>query len=203
MDAIRRWIMDPNRQPNKVVADAIEGLLTKATAAETSADNHDSDITTLQADITALQTSVATAQATAEEASLLAPVQWLDPDIVVQLVQQSDASNSAPITAAEALSANTLVNLYAGGARKADDSLGYEAHGWVSASYAAGETATVYFSGTIEGLTGLSVGPAWLSTAGGITQTPPAAANYSQIVGVVLPSGTGMVFAPRYSIGQN
>jgi hypothetical protein len=49
MDAIRRWIMDPNRQPNQVVANALEALLTTARTADTTSSGHTTEIAALQA----------------------------------------------------------------------------------------------------------------------------------------------------------
>jgi len=94
------------------------------------------------------------------------------------------------ILTSEALVAGNLVNIYnnAGVAnvRKADATVvGKEAHGFVLASFSSGTSATVYFEGTVTGLTGLTAGKNFLATtAGGSTATAPAATgNVVQIVG--------------------
>lgn len=89
MDAIRRWIMDPNRQPNKVVADAIQALLTTATTASTTASGSATDIATLQDEIATLQADMSTLQSERDEASLLVPIQYFDP---AQILSVTDAA---------------------------------------------------------------------------------------------------------------
>lgn len=86
---IRRWIMDPNRQPNKSVADAFEALLATANAASTAADSHDGDITTLQATVATLQTDIATLQAERDDASLLVPIQYFEPAQVLAVTDNA------------------------------------------------------------------------------------------------------------------
>lgn len=97
-------------------------------------------------------------------------------------------------TASEALSAGNLVNIYDNGGtlscRKADASGGRAkaADGFVKAAVSSGQTASVYRTGTVTGLTGLTVGAEyWLSgtTAGGVQLPPiPTATGYiAQSVG--------------------
>jgi hypothetical protein len=81
-------------------------------------------------------------------------------------------------TASEAISAGNFVNLYANSGvfsvRKADNSNGREAHGFVLAAVASAGTATVYQLGELNSsLSGLTVGADyWLGTGGGIIATP-------------------------------
>jgi hypothetical protein len=94
------------------------------------------------------------------------------------------------ITASEALSAGDVINVHDSTGpkvRKADaTSVGKEAHGFVLAAVANAASATVYLSGTLSGLTGLTVGANYFlaTTAGGVTATPPSAAgNVNQYIG--------------------
>ena len=86
----------------------------------------------------------------------------------------------AVVAASENLGAGDLVNVYDDSgtpkARKADASTaGKHAHGFVLDSVSSGANATVYFEGTIIGLTNVTAGDLYLSatTAGTFTATPP------------------------------
>jgi hypothetical protein len=104
--------------------------------------------------------------------------------------------SSAQPLASEALAAGDLVNLWDNGTdddaqvRKADaDSAGKEAHGFVLSAYSQGDRATVYFEGTVTGLTGKSPGARQFlsATAGEMTETAPTGANViSQCVGIAI-----------------
>ena len=103
----------------------------------------------------------------------------------------------------ESFSAGDLVNIFDSTgtcARKADASTeGKEAVGFVISSVTAGNPATVYFEGTITGLTGLTVGSRqYLDTtsAGGTTETAPSTtSNVVQFIGIAL-SATEISFEP-------
>jgi hypothetical protein len=105
------------------------------------------------------------------------------------------------ILASEAIAAGALVDVYnnAGvlNVRNASATAsGKEADGFTLAAIASGASGTVYFEGTITGLTGLTIGGrCYLGTAGGaVVQTPPAASgNVLQFVGVAL-SATEVTF---------
>lgn len=113
----------------------------------------------------------------------------------------------AVILTSEALSANDLVNVWNDGgtakARKADAAAdGKEAMGFVKAAFGAGVNATVYFEGTIAGLTGLTPGRAFLSdSVPGTAQAavPVGAGKVAQIVGFAL-SATELNFEPNEAI---
>jgi hypothetical protein len=81
-------------------------------------------------------------------------------------------------TASEALSAGDFVNLYSNAsvfsARRADNSNGRPAHGFVLAAVANAGQATVYQLGEVNsGHSGLTVGADyWLGTVGGVIDTP-------------------------------
>ena len=98
-------------------------------------------------------------------------------------------ADTQTITASEALSAGDLVNIHnSSGAkvRKADATTsGKEAHGFVLAGVSNGASATVYFEGTITGLSGLTAGVQYLATtAGQATATAPSGSgNVVQRVG--------------------
>lgn len=107
---------------------------------------------------------------------------------------------SASIVAGEALSAGNLINIYSDAGtfkvRKAEaDVSGREAHGYVSSSASSGANATVYFAGTITGLTGLTPGIVYLSaTPGAVTNTAPSTSGHTvQKVGVAV-SATSIAF---------
>lgn len=108
------------------------------------------------------------------------------------------------ITTSEILAAGDLVNIHSATGtkvRKADASNGREAHGFVIAGFGSAAAATVYFEGTISGLTGLTEGAkVYLGTTGQITATPPTTAGHiSQRVGVAL-SATEVSFEPQRTI---
>ena len=102
-------------------------------------------------------------------------------------------ADTALLPASEALSAGNLVNVWndAGVARvrKADGAggTGKKCHGFVLSGVSSGANATVYFEGTITGLSGLVAGDVFLSaiTPGLATGTPPATAgHFVQRIGV-------------------
>ena len=105
-------------------------------------------------------------------------------------------ADTQTITASEALSAGDLVNVHnSSGAkvRKADaTTAGKEAHGFVLAGVSNGASATVYFEGTITGLSSLTAGVQYLSTtAGASTATAPSGSgNAVQRVGVATSATT-------------
>lgn len=110
-------------------------------------------------------------------------------------------ADTQSITTSEALAAGDLVNIHnstGAKARKADaTTAGKEAHGFVLASAGSGAAATVYFEGTITGLTGLTPGNQFLATTAGTSdETPPnTSGNVIQKVGVAT-SATTLNFEP-------
>jgi hypothetical protein len=113
------------------------------------------------------------------------------------------SADTKTLTASEALVAGNLVNieLTTGQVRKADASNGREADGFVIASFASAAAATVYFEGTVTGLSGLTPGAKlYLGTAGGVTATPPTTAGHiSQRVGKAT-SATEVTFEPQRTV---
>lgn len=111
------------------------------------------------------------------------------------------------ITTSEALAAGDLVNIHNSSgekARKADASGGVakKAHGFVLAAVASGASATVYFEGTITGLSSLTPGATQFlgATAGVRTETAPTTATHIvQEVGVAV-SATELSFEPQRPI---
>jgi hypothetical protein len=98
--------------------------------------------------------------------------------------------DTVEVVAFEALAAGDFVNVYnASGTakcRKANaTAVGKEAHGFVIEAFDADETATIYFEGTNNFVAGLSHGPVFLSTTGGLaTSTAPAGSgNIVQRIG--------------------
>lgn len=93
------------------------------------------------------------------------------------------------IVTSEALSAGDWVNIHnstGAKARKADaSSVGKEAHGFVLSAFASGASATVYFEGTNNQVTGQTAGVVFLSTTPGIgsATAPSAAGNIVQRIG--------------------
>jgi hypothetical protein len=106
------------------------------------------------------------------------------------------------LTASEAITAPALVNIWnssgAAKVRNANASTsGKEAHGYVVTSVSSGGTATVYASGDVTGLSGLTAGEQYLAaTAGQVTATAPTGTG--QIVQRVgfAHSSTAMTFEP-------
>jgi hypothetical protein len=94
------------------------------------------------------------------------------------------AADTAAVVASEALAAGDYVNVWNDGGtpkvRKADGSTtGKEAHGFVIAGFASAATATVYFEGSNNQVTGQTAGNVYLSaaTAGLGTTTAPSTAG--------------------------
>lgn len=92
-------------------------------------------------------------------------------------------ADTAVITASEALAAGDFVNVWnSTGAkvRKADASTaGKEAHGFVKAAVSSSASATVYFEGPNDNVTGQTPGVVFLSAAtpGAATSTAPSGAG--------------------------
>jgi hypothetical protein len=110
------------------------------------------------------------------------------------------------IQASEALAAGDVVSIHVSGGdrvRKADATAeGKEAHGFVLAGVANGANATVYFGGTLSGLSGLTAGARYYlhTTPGAVTNAAPSAAgNVSQLVGIAV-SATELDFYPEQPI---
>lgn len=101
-------------------------------------------------------------------------------------------ADTASIQASENLAAGDFVNIWNSSgarARKADASVsGKEAHGFVLSAVTSGNQATVYFEGTNNQKTGLTVGARqYLSASvpGGTVETPPTGAgNVVQYLGI-------------------
>lgn len=117
-------------------------------------------------------------------------------------------ADTKSLTASENLSAGDLVNVWndsgTAKARKADaSSASKRAHGFVLSSVTSGATATVYFEGTITGLSSLTIaGTYFLSgtTPGIITTTAPSTATHIvQQIGVAI-SATELSFEPQQPI---
>lgn len=114
-------------------------------------------------------------------------------------------ADTKSIVASEALTAGNVVNVWDNSGtvnvRKADASsasVGKRAVGYVLANVSNSASATVYFDGTITGLSGLTIGvPYYLSgTAGAITPTAPTTSGYTvQEVGWAI-SATELSFEP-------
>lgn len=108
------------------------------------------------------------------------------------------------IICSESLAAGNVVNIWNDGGtekvRKADaTTVGKEVHGYVNAAYTSGDSAAVYASDKITGLSGKTAGARqYLSTTPGVlTQTAPTAVgNISQCVGVAH-NATSVRFAPE------
>lgn len=112
------------------------------------------------------------------------------------------------LPASENLAAGDLVNLWTDtGAikvRKADAATsGKEAVGFVLSAVTSGNDATVYFDGTITGLSGLTPGAKYYlsaATAGAIVSTAPTTSgNIVQEVGYAL-AATELTFEPKASV---
>lgn len=100
-------------------------------------------------------------------------------------------ADTIAIVASENLAGGDFVNIFDDGgtpsARKADAATGKEAHGFVLDAVTLGGTATVYFEGNNDSVTGATVGRVFLSagTSGAFTSTPPTGSgNIVQVVGV-------------------
>ncbi len=114
------------------------------------------------------------------------------------------------MVASEALAAGAIVNVWnnAGtqNARNADNgSVSKPAVGYSPAAVASGANATIYFSGIISGLSGLTPGATYfLGAAGAVVlaaSLPTASGSLTQAVGVAI-SPTQLQFNPGLLIGN-
>lgn len=102
-------------------------------------------------------------------------------------------------TASESISAGDFVNLYNNTGtltvRKADNSNGRDAKGFVLSAISNAATGTVYLSGQNTSVTALTPGTAYyLSTSGGVTTTAPTASGtIIQLLGYTL-AATNLLF---------
>lgn len=123
-------------------------------------------------------------------------------------IEAEDAfpGTAVSLPASETITAPALVNVWnnAGVAslRNANGALGFEAHGFVSQSIVSTALGQIFFSGLIEGLSGLTGGAAYLAaTAGGVTSTPLSnPGDTSQVVGIAV-SSTAINFSPQTPVG--
>jgi hypothetical protein len=121
----------------------------------------------------------------------------------ITMMPNGVGADISTITASESIAAGALVNVYqvsgATKVRNADGTTaGKEAHGYVLSAYSASDSAMVYFTGIITGLSGLTQGPVFLSdsTLGGISGTGATTANHVyQQVGIAL-SASSVLFQP-------
>jgi hypothetical protein len=108
-----------------------------------------------------------------------------------------NTGHSIEVQASENLTAGQLVNLWDSSgarARRANAATSRDAYGYVLEDCLSGDPARVYSSGENPFLTGLTVGPVYLSTtAGAVTNTAPGLGNLVQPVGFAL-SATKIVF---------
>jgi hypothetical protein len=107
-------------------------------------------------------------------------------------------ADTRALVTTEAIAAGDFVNIPAGAftVRKADaTAVGKEAMGFCLAAFASGATATVYFEGTNDQVTGQTGGVVFLSTTpGAATATPPSApGNVVQPIGIAV-SATAINF---------
>lgn len=102
------------------------------------------------------------------------------------------------IVTSEAIGAGKYVNIFNDAGipkvRLADNTNSREAHGFLKDAAALAATAVVYFEGPNDDFSALTVGARqYLSTAGGVTETPPTAAGgaaISQLVGYAVNATT-------------
>ena len=109
------------------------------------------------------------------------------------------------IVSSENLTAGDLVNIYnntgTANVRKADNSNGRKAHGFVLAGVTSPAAAIVYLEGTITGLTSLTPGAQqYLGVTGAATETAPTGTGViSQQVGTAI-SATEISFEPQMTV---
>lgn len=114
------------------------------------------------------------------------------------------------LTASETIAAAGLVNVWSNSGafaiRNANGSVGIasgqEAHGFINTGVTVGQMVQVHFAGLLNGLSGLTPGPAYLdATPGNVTSTPLSApGDVSQQVGIAV-SATAIWFAPQTPVG--
>lgn len=111
-------------------------------------------------------------------------------------------------TAGENLAEGDIVELYNNvgtlSVRKATAATWYKAEGFVLDTITSGNAGTVYLTGTVTGLAGLTPGgKQFLSTTGDVIEAPATTSGYIiQEVGVAL-SATTILFRPQEAIELN
>lgn len=114
-------------------------------------------------------------------------------------------SETAVITAGEALAANDIVNVYDAGAgafavrvANGTDPTKY-ADGFVRAAFAPAAPATVFFTGVLAGQTALTPGTAYLSDAAAGKASSTAPSTPGEVLQALGPavSATSIYFAPK------
>ena len=112
--------------------------------------------------------------------------------INANMLPEGIGADTRSVVASENLTGGDMVNLFDDtgtiSARRADNSNNRPAHGYVLEGVTATESGDVYFTGTISGLTGLTIGADhYLGTTGAATTTAPSAqGTIVQAVGVAL-----------------
>ena len=102
------------------------------------------------------------------------------------------APKSVTVTASGALAAGDFVNIFDNlgtlTAQLADESTGLNANGFVTAAIPDTTTGTAFVAGVNNQVSGLTPGDSyWLSTAGGVTTTPPTTEDgVQQPLGIAL-----------------
>ena len=109
----------------------------------------------------------------------------------------------APLVAAVNITGPAFVNINSSfQIQTASAATGLSANGYILTSVLATGTVTVYTSGIITGLSGLTGGPAYLTLTGGAAQSTPVTGTgtYTQILGLAL-SSSSVSFNPQGMLG--
>lgn len=155
----------------------------------TNADGTAANLTAGQATAAlGLKTSTTTVSVSGAAAPSAGQVLQATSDTAAQWVTPVQG-NSTSVTTSEILAAGDFVNIWNSSgakARKADATTDKRAHGYVLAGVASGGTATVYFDGTNNQVTGQTPGTVFLTTTPGIAgaSAPSGTGNIVQALGV-------------------
>ena len=125
------------------------------------------------------------------------PALGTDGKLDVSVLPTGVGPDVAVLEASENIGAGEYVNIFDDTGtpkiRKADNSNGRDAHGFLKTAVTTGNNGTVYFEGPNDNLTGLTIGARYyLGTAGAATATPPVApaASISQFLGIAVNATT-------------
>jgi hypothetical protein len=180
----------------------VSGTLTEEAALTTSAGAGDADKMPALNASGVLDPTIVNAKVVSAGAGDANKIPQLDSNgkLDTSVMPSGIGADTSLITAFEALAAGDLVNIYnnasTANVRKADaNTPGKEAHGFVLSAVSASASATVYFEGTNNQVTGLTPGLQFLGIVAGKTQAaaPTGTGKFVQRVGFAT-SATSMNF---------
>jgi len=108
----------------------------------------------------------------------------------ITLMPDGIGADTKAMEATEDLAAGNYVNIFLSSgiqkARLADASNDRPAHGYVKAAFLTGATATIYFEGANDDLSGLTIGARYYLQTAGAVSSSPRTTGLHQFVGIAI-----------------